>query len=331
MGINVAFALHDRLCSAGVWLLLGLASRLEDWRRHAIARSIAMRRRLRKLRGSLRNLRRSYLGWRGVELEAFPRRRKAHNRIPEHVEKAIVRMHVDAPMLGAGQLRYLVERVVGVRLARETIRAVLKRNRGAIASMEQAQRRRARTVGVKEPRSLWGVDLTVVWVLGFVPVWVLGVIDYQGSRLVALEPLRWPNTAAIVRVLERVVGEEGAPKRLLTDRDPIFRSSAFGAALARQGILHTLTRPHHPWTNGRIERLFRTFKETVRRHYWVVGSRGKWAGICAEFQVFYNEHRPHQAYGGLTPREVYEGRREPRRALGSTTFFEGRMHWWRFS
>jgi transposase InsO family protein len=24
-----------------------------------------------------------------------------------------------------------------------------------------------------------------------------------------------------------------------------------------------LTKPRHPWTNGRIERLFRTFKETI--------------------------------------------------------------------
>ena len=325
------FAFHDRLCSTGVWLLLGLASRLDEWRRHVNAGAAAMRRRLRKLRGSLRNLRRSYLEWRGVELNVPQLRRRASNRIPEHVETAIVRMHVDSPTIGAGQLRHMVERVVGVRLARETVRAVLKRNRGWIASMEQARRRRPRTVVVKEPRSLWGVDLTVVWVLGFVPVWVLGVIDYHGSRLLALEPLRWPNTAAVVRVLERVVGEEGAPNRLVTDRDPIFRSAAFGAALARHGIEHTLTRPHHPWTNGRIERLFRTFKATVRCHYWVVGSRRRWAGICAEFRVFYNEHRPHQAYGGLTPREVYEGRRQPRRALGSMTFFEGRMRWWRLS
>ena len=323
--------LHDRLCSAAVWLLLGLASRLEQWRRQFNARAGAMQRELRKLRGSLRKLRHSYLRWRGVELETPPRRRKAHNRIPDHLEGSILRLHVDAPTLGAGQLRHVVERVLGVRLARETIRAVLKRNRGAIASMEHARRQRPRTVVLKEPRSLWGLDLTVVWVLGFVPVWVLGVIDHHGSRLVALEPLRWPTTAAVVRVLERVVGEEGAPKRLLTDRDPIFRSAAFSAALARQGISHTLTRPHHPWTNGRIERLFRTFKETVRRHYWVVGSRGRWARICADFRVFYNDHRPHQSYGGLTPREVYEGRRQPRRALGSMTFLEGRMRWWRLS
>jgi len=37
-------------------------------------------------------------------------------------------------------------------------------------------------------------------------------------------------------------------------------------------IDHTRIRPAHPWTNGRIERLFRTFKEAVFAHIWLFGS-----------------------------------------------------------
>jgi transposase InsO family protein len=198
------------------------------------------------------------------------------------------------------------------------------------------------------------MDLTLVWLLGFVPVWLLGVVDYHGSRLVALEPLRWPSASAVVRVLEKAVAAEGAPARVLTDRGSVFRSEAFRAALEQHKVKHTLTKPHHPWTNGRIERLFRTFnfaslrrtslysgqqaglrtvrfKETVREHFWLVRSRREWAMICADFRVFHNEHRPHQSYGGVTPAEVHAGRSEPPHGAIPVTFFGGRMRWWRFS
>jgi Integrase core domain len=104
-----------------------------------------------------------------------------------------------------------------------------------------------------------------VWLLGIFPVWLVGIIDYHGSRIVALERVRWPTTVAVTDVMSRALQREGAPDRLLTDRDPLFRAEAFKVFVATHGVTHTLTKPAHPWTNGRIERLFRTFKETVFR------------------------------------------------------------------
>lgn len=81
--------------------------------------------------------------------------------------------------------------------------------------------------------------------------------------LIALQRVRWPSTAQVVGVLQDAIASEGAQQRILTDRGPIFRSEEWTAFLAARSIEHTLTLPAHPWTNGRIERLFRTFKETV--------------------------------------------------------------------
>jgi transposase InsO family protein len=224
-----------------------------------------------------------------------------------------------------------VQRVLGATLARETIRAVLKRNEGLIVALQGEKRKQRRKIVIAEARRLWGLDLTLVWALGFLPVWVLGVVDYHGSRLVALEPLRWPSTAEVVRVLEAAIVAEGPPKRVITDRGSVFQSAGFVELLARYGVKQTLTKPHHPWTNGRIERLFRTFKSTIGEHFWIVVSRRQWASLCADFIVFYNECRPHQSFGGLTPAEVQDGRRLRAGRVTPTTFFEGRMPWWRFS
>lgn len=63
-------------------------------------------------------------------------------------------------------------------------------------------------------RVLWGADLTLVWVLGFLPIWVLGVVDYHGSRLVALERMRWwPTGAQIAASFQR--GCAAASRRLV--------------------------------------------------------------------------------------------------------------------
>jgi hypothetical protein len=40
--------------------------------------------------------------------------------------------------------------------------------------------------------------------------------------------------------------------------------------------------PTHPWTNDRIERIFRTFKETVSSRFWLVASLRQLDRFCAD-------------------------------------------------
>jgi putative transposase len=183
---------------------------------------------------------------------------------------------------------------------------------------------------VRRARELWGADLTLLWVLGFWPVWVLGVVDYFGSRLVAFERVAWPTAVECVRVLSCAIERYGAPERVLTDNGSVFTSDAFEVTCERLGIRHTRIRPAHPWTNGRIERVFRTFKEAASRCTWLVASRRQIDRYCADFRLWYNRDRPHSSNGGHTPDEVFFGRRMQRRPLGRVDYFEGHLRWWRF-
>ena len=58
-----------------------------------------------------------------------------------------------------------------------------------------------------------------------------------------------------------------AEMRLTIKTGQIFRSHAFELACAQLDIDHRLTNPCHPRTNGQVERMNRTIKETTVRSY----------------------------------------------------------------
>ena len=170
----------------------------------------------------------------------------------------------------------------------------------------------------------------MIWLLGFIPVWLLGVVDYQGSRLMVLERLRWPTSAEIVRVMETTIQRHGAPTRLLTDNGSVFKSAAFGRFLESHNVEHTFIRPGRPQTNGRIERLFWTFKETVFHWVWVFKSIEQIDRFSADFVQFYNRDRPHSSWGGRTPDEAYFNRSKQYGATSRVRYFDGHLCWYKF-
>ena len=111
----------------------------------------------------------------------------------------------------------------------------------------------------------------------------------------------------------------------------MLRAAEVERVLAEAGTRHVLIKPCHAWTNGRIERMFRTFKETVFRHagVWLLSSVSQIDRFCDDFLQFHNRDRPHSAYGGRTPDDVYYGRSEQPIA-GRVSYFDGRLRWYRF-
>ncbi|WP_271465732.1 integrase core domain-containing protein [Acidovorax sp. NCPPB 4044] len=67
---------------------------------------------------------------------------------------------------------------------------------------------------------------------------------------------------------------------------------------------HQRSAPGCPWQNGRIERFFGTLKPVLRSMHLTAG---KLPEMLGEFAGFYNDVRPHQNLGGLTPHEAWQG------------------------
>jgi len=240
-----------------------------------------------------------------------------------------VRLHVGQPQLGEGQLQYLAARLLGFQASKETFRRILARRRDLVVALEDVTRRRPRRI--QSPASS---------TLGSRPHHRLGLGDLPHldprRRRLSRQPL---GRFRAHRARERVerdcrprtsLSTGGAPERLLTDSAPIFSTIEFQACLGGYGVQHVRTKPCHPWTNGRIERVFRTFKETVSRVTWLVSSVGQLDRFVADFHQWHNRDRPHSAWDGRTPDEVFFDRPKRLRAIGRITYFDGRLSWYRF-
>lgn len=80
----------------------------------------------------------------------------------------------------------------------------------------------------------------------------------------------------------------------------------FKLALKLLGIQHQTSDVASPWMNGRTERFFETFKEKLKQLNF---SHCNLQTELAIYQTWYNHIRTHANLGGLTPAEVWRGKR----------------------
>jgi transposase InsO family protein len=87
-----------------------------------------------------------------------------------------------------------------------------------------------------------------------------------------------------------------------------FRVNAPGneAFQRKEGIGHTLGRPYHPITQGKIERYHRSMKNILLLENYY--SPDELIDQIDLFIEYYNNHRYHEALNNLTPADVYYGR-----------------------
>ena len=89
-------------------------------------------------------------------------------------------------------------------------------------------------------------------------------------------------------------------QRVLTDNGTGYKRR-FAAACAELGLRWTRTRPYHPWTNGRVERLNRTLQREClyAGDHFTTDEERRYA--IALWLADYHAQRPHRGLDGLSP------------------------------
>jgi len=194
---------------------------------------------------------------------------------------------------------------------------------GEVRQLAQARRETFITPPTRRNR-LWQADFSEFETLG-AGTWQLGgVVDYVAKVNLACTVTVTKTTSDAIAFFEMALAEvevllgvtwvqdltdpdtgEIGTLRLVTDNGPCFKSARFASwVAAKRHVVHIRTRKKAPWTNGMIERFFRSIKyERLYRHD--IGDGVELARHVRDYRTIYNAIRPHEAIDMRRPLEHY--------------------------
>ena len=158
----------------------------------------------------------------------------------------------------------------------------------------------------------WQIDATEMLLAPATPTGaalkavVFQVLDDHSRYEVA--SLAWPveDGAGAWAVMTTAIGRYGLPGLVLSDNGAAFSGARRGAAVTFEvnlralGIRPITSRPYHPQTCGKNERVHRTWKQWMRRRGLHPATLEQLQAALDLWRPAYN-NRPHQALGGATP------------------------------
>ena len=190
-----------------------------------------------------------------------------------------------------------------------TITEVLRRH-GRINPEESVKHKPCHRFEKDVPNEMWQMDFKGHFPLAQGRCHPLTILDDHSRFLLELCACANERLGTVQARLVEVFRQYGLPQRMLTDNgapwgvDSVQRYTALSAWMIRYGIAISHSRPHHPETIGKDERLHRTLKaEAITGHVFVdlqdcQSQFDRWRDV-------YNHERPHEALGMASPVSRY--------------------------
>lgn len=126
------------------------------------------------------------------------------------------------------------------------------------------------------------------------------VVDNFNRQALAIRVDTSLPSRKVTVCLDQIADERGYPHSLRLDNGSEFTAQHFKDWAKQHGILLDFTDPGCPYQNAYIERFNRTFREDVLDATWF-DSLQEAQILADQWRQLYNEQRPHDALGGLTP------------------------------
>jgi putative transposase len=238
------------------------------------------------------------------------------NRIPEEIRDQIIDLALEQPELSPRELavrftderRYFVSEasVYRLRKAQDLITSP------AFIVIKAADEFKDKTTA---PNQLWQTDFTYLKVTGWGWYYLSTVLDDFSRFIVAWKLCGTMQASDVTETLDLALAASGLGQvavvhrpRLLTDNGSSYISGDLADWLGDRGMGHIRGAPHHPQTQGKIERWHQTLKNRILlENYYLPGDLEAQVGAFIER---YNHARYHESLGNLTPADVYFGRGE---------------------
>lgn len=128
------------------------------------------------------------------------------------------------------------------------------------------------------------------------------VVDDFNREALTIEVDLNLSARRVIRVLDRIASWRGYPARIRFDNGPEFVSIAVADWAEQNGVTLEFIKPGKPMQNGYIERFNRSYRHGVLDMY-VFESLSQVRAETERWLRIYNEERPHDSLGKLTPVE----------------------------
>ena len=172
------------------------------------------------------------------------------------------------------------------------------------------QRRRRRRVAVHRrecfratgPNQAWSMDFVADQLADGRRFRALTVVDIFTRESLAIELGQSLKGEDVVRVLNRLKVQRGAPRMLFCDNGSEFTSQIMDLWAYQNGVRIDFSRPGKPTDNAFVESFNGTFRQECLNAHWFASLPDAKQTIEA-WRREYNESRPHRALGERTPAE----------------------------
>jgi len=130
---------------------------------------------------------------------------------------------------------------------------------------------------------------------------VLNIVDDFSREAVATEVGKSIPGARVVRILERLAGTRGLPGTIVVDNGPEFTSRVLDQWAYQHEVELHFIQPGKPVQNAFVESFNGKFRDECLNQSWFVSLADACRSIGA-WRLDYNQVRPHNSLGDLTPR-----------------------------
>jgi putative transposase len=222
----------------------------------------------------------------------------------EELRQQLRTLAAERPRFGYRRLHALLRREgVGVnhkrieRLYREEGLAVRRRRRKRVA---RDGRGRAALPG--RPNQQWAIDFvsdTLAWGRR---IRLFTVVDVFTREVLAIEVDTSLPGGRVVRVLERLALERGAPDEIVLDNGPELAGKAVDQWAYERGVQLRFIEPGKPVQNAFVESFHGRLRDECLDRHWFLGLEDA-RHTVETWRQDYNQARPHSALGYRPPAE----------------------------
>ena len=245
------------------------------------------------------------------------RPRTCPHKTAEVIEQAIVELRhalsSDGHDAGAHTIAHHLKKRFDEVPSVTTIWRVLKRS-GLVETQPQKQPRSSLIRFEADlPNQMWQADFTHWRLADGTEVEILNFEDDHSRLFLASDAYPTVTAHDVVASFQKACDYHGLPASLLTDNGAVFTGYYRGgkvlleSELERLGIAFKNSRPYHPQTCGKVERLHQTLKKFLAKQP-PAKTLDELQAQLDRFRDYYNNIRPHRALSGRTPLQAFEAR-----------------------